>query len=1066
MSTHFFSAQVDYYLTTTGSSGPSRHESDSYKKKRSSGLELLRPKSSHGSARHVMTSPEPLPAPPVSALHVSSATTTAPEQPWREDRFAAQRATLRHARSIPQLPPITPPRNDKKGKSSSRWRPGAVEIAVQGSGGKQGGTLTIYDGEEPVFRQHLKSLPQHTWSCDDIQQVHVSVYERQHVLSLRLPLGEVLPASITDSKKQSQKPKGLVSQMSTLSKLGRRARGYTVNRMDSSSSPSTPDASPYGSSVAGSIDSQLSEASGEGTDRLVLVAFTGMKVCWEWYALLRSFGGCPYPRTYRRLQIRILDLQETTPLSHQMTREDTTSTQQAKVESLEASSAQSSEGRRSAKDNAKLGWAGKEQLRVEIWLDERIVGRTTWTKVEDNSSLPFWAELFTFEEFPDFSACVLRICRLHSGKSQVIALVPVPLVTNCLKVRDERYPVRSVSSEAVIGELRMIVSYQPVNMISGPDYILPDCFRGMGGTRTIYYMTAQGHLDQTMDLFTRLNWAIGTTLNRLLEMCEIEAKQSGETLFRSNTPLTRLLEATMRLVCGDFLRLSIGPTVTKILEHEVEFTPEDFRLVLRLVRECWDDMYSQRGSFPNILRIVFSKLFKSVKENHEERKLHYKAVSSFLFLRLIGPALMRPHLFDLARGIPKVGVQRTLTLVAKIFHAMAFFTYSDTARDPELRKFAGFIRENDDTMVDYLSSFATPLDEFQARPPPPTAIETFLSERMGYMPPELAEGVPMLTRRRSIIANKSPLEAAGGDAELGGLIKVMDEFILGIHRKSYKQLAFHQERSSTPRASLQIDVGAAQRDRQIEQRVGGGSGGRPSDSTQGQAQDPTQHAGWDRSGGAALARVTSPGAWKWLNFGWKSPTSKHHDIPPSRSHDQQNDHHSHPHTHVRFQDPEPAAERTVEHYDSKGRSSSVNTSSELSRTDSLSLCTTTTKKSGSTFSNSSSSASNSVNTGVGESAFNAEEALVRDQLSRMGMGSVAVSPYPMALGMGMGVGMGWGMNMGVGVAIGVNPETEGDSGPGTGSKTPTASTANIEHSASLRRKQKEADKEEAVQGVD
>ncbi|WVF67440.1 hypothetical protein IAT40_002196 [Kwoniella sp. CBS 6097] len=1099
MSTHFFSAQVDYYLTTLGSSGPSRHESDSYKKKRSSGLELLRPKSAHGSARHAMTSPEPLTA-PLAAYPVPSAS-AAPaesehEQPWREDRFATQRATLRHARSIPQLPPITPPRNDKKGKSTNKWRAGAVEIAVQGSGGRQGGTLTIYEGEEPVFRQQLKSLPQHTWSCDDIQQVHTSVHDRLHVLSLRLPLGEIIPSTV-DLKRQSQRPKGLVAQMSTLSKLGRRARGYTITRIDSSSSPAATDASPYGTSVSGSIDSQPSETSVEGTERLVLLAIPGEKARWEWYALLRSFGGCPYPRTYRRLQIRILDLQETTPLSHQFTREETSSTQQARLESLEASSAQSSEGQRSAKGEVKLGWAGKEKLRVEIWLDERIVGRTTWTKVEEGSPIPFWAELFTFEEVPEFSACVLRICRLHSGKSQVMAIVPVPLVTNYLKVRDERYPVRSVSSETVIGELRMIVSYQAVNMISGPDYVLPDDFRGMGGTKTIYYMTSQGHLDQTMDLFTRLNWAIGTTLNRLLEMSEIEAKQSGETLFRSNTPLTRLLEATMRLVCGDFLRLSIGPTVTKILEHEVEFAPEDFRLILRLVRECWDDMYTQRGSFPNILRIVFSKLFKSVKENHEERKLHYKSVSSFLFLRLIGPALMRPHLFDLARGLPRVGVQKTLTLIAKIFHAMAFFTYSDTARDPELRKFAGFIRENDDTMVDYLSSFATPLDEFQARPPPPTAIETFLAERMGFMPPELAEGVPMLTvagpvdlgadsaifyellyqRRRSIIASRSPLEAAGGDVELGGLIRVMDDFILGIHRKSYKQLAFHQERSSTPRPSLQIDVHAAQRDRQSEREGGGGSG--PSEIHSHQIQSSEGN----KSG--ARARVASPGAWKWLNFGWKSPTSRHHDGTSISHHHHHGNPDNHAHSQVRFRDPEqaqaqsqapaPAQEEATSQESKRGRASSVNTSSEIPRADSLSATTT---KSGSTsiFSETSISAgigNNSVNSRnfgeVGESAFNAEEAKVRDQLSRMGMGSV--SPYPIALG--MGVGMGWGMNMGtgagVGVAIGENPGTEpvSDSEPrsGSGSKTPTAKTMTVPaHSASLRRKK--YSKEEGEETVD
>jgi hypothetical protein len=52
---------------------------------------------------------------------------------------------------------------------------------------------------------------------------------------------------------------------------------------------------------------------------------------------------------------------------------------------------------------------------------------------------------------------------------------------------------------------------------------------------------------------------------------------------------------------------------------------------------------------------------------------------------------MRPHLFGLADGMPPPGVRKTLTLLAKVLHALAFFTEKD-GRDPELACFTHFIK--------------------------------------------------------------------------------------------------------------------------------------------------------------------------------------------------------------------------------------------------------------------------------------------------------------------------------------------------------------------------------------
>ncbi|WWC63382.1 uncharacterized protein I303_105982 [Kwoniella dejecticola CBS 10117] len=969
MSPSVFQAEVTYCLTTTNALPSTQNDWEPAKKKRSSGLGLLRPKSSHGGGRSGILSPEPIikplssypipPPPPVPSRNNDDK-----DPSWKKDRYDTQRATLRHTRSIPQLPPLTAGTSSQKRVTSSslsnKWRRGVILVHVHGEGGSQGGALTIYENDDIVYRQPLKPLPDINWSIDDIQKIHPSVYDKPFVLSLYL---QGSSRTSSDSRKSSSYSRGrpLKPQMYTLSKIGRRARGYTITKVDTTSTASSghTDSSVHfedglfsGQENVITPETSISTSNDEQPEQVLLLDFNTEKEKNEWFVLLRSYSGNSLPRVERRLQIRVLDLQESIPFSSlQLGSARVHRGEEAlcnTAESFDQISARSSEPQNSnrtpgtiGKNDRKAGWAGKDRLKVEIYNDNQLMGQTIWTQAEDRSEIPFWAELFTFENVRDFSNCVLKICRLRSGKSaQPFATVSLPLVPGFMKSKDERYPIISLSGH-VVGELRLIVTFTVVNVVGMNVYPLPEVFHGMGGTRTIYYMMSKGLLDQCIDLFTRFNWALGTTYNRLVEMSEIEAKASGDTLFRGNTPMTRLLEATMRLVCFDFLRLSIGPTITVILDNELVASHENTRSVIKLLDDCWEDMYSQRGTFPNILRQVFAVLFKNVKENHAERKLRYKAVSSFLFLRLIGPALMRPHLFGLTQGLPKLPVQRTLTLVAKIFHTLAFFTWSDTACDPELARYTIFIRKNHDTMVDYLSSFATPLDDFQCRPDPPSSIATFLAARLPLLPPEYAQCVPMLTvagpvevdadaavfyellyqRRKAKVGGAEMTRedgvVPGEEEEMKDLIRTMDQFISSVHRASYEHVtgdtgsSIHSDpresqrdltssaRPITPsRPSLQIDVHSAQRDRKLDltrsksNLFEGGEMTSSSSSRRAISPNPNRNPNPNLSSSNAIPcrdgnnnnnnnAGSAGGAWKWLNFGWMSPTFR----PPGMGYD-------------------------------------------------------------------------------------------------------------------------------------------------------------------------------------
>jgi hypothetical protein len=85
---------------------------------------------------------------------------------------------------------------------------------------------------------------------------------------------------------------------------------------------------------------------------------------------------------------------------------------------------------------------------------------------------------------------------------------------------------------------------------------------------------------------------------------------ADKTLFRGNTPLTKMLESIMRLISPDFLARSIGPTISRI-EHVsktdtpliVDGKPDRVAVerVWKLIEGCWSDMY--RKLFPSMLRM-------------------------------------------------------------------------------------------------------------------------------------------------------------------------------------------------------------------------------------------------------------------------------------------------------------------------------------------------------------------------------------------------------------------------------------------------------------------------------
>jgi len=75
------------------------------------------------------------------------------------------------------------------------------------------------------------------------------------------------------------------------------------------------------------------------------------------------------------------------------------------------------------------------------------------------------------------------------------------------------------------------------------------------------------------------------------------------------------------------------------------------------------------------LRLLFEHLCKEVGQKWPgDNNVKYTAVSAFLFLRLICPAVMNPKLFNMMPDHPSPTIARNLTLVAKLLQNLVNMT--------------------------------------------------------------------------------------------------------------------------------------------------------------------------------------------------------------------------------------------------------------------------------------------------------------------------------------------------------------------------------------------------------
>lgn len=185
------------------------------------------------------------------------------------------------------------------------------------------------------------------------------------------------------------------------------------------------------------------------------------------------------------------------------------------------------------------------------------------------------------------------------------------------------------------------------------------------------------------------NESMESASERELLVRDMGKSLAGEAnlLFRGNTLLTQSLEFHMRRLGMEYLEAVLREKITEINEINPECEVDTSRLphasgadmeqrwsrLIQYTTEVWNCIARSASQLPAELRHILKYIRAVAEDRYGDflRTVTYTAVSGFLFLRFICPAILSPKLFGLLRDHPRPRAQRTLTLIAKVLQKMA-----------------------------------------------------------------------------------------------------------------------------------------------------------------------------------------------------------------------------------------------------------------------------------------------------------------------------------------------------------------------------------------------------------
>nr|XP_031543165.1 ras GTPase-activating protein 4B isoform X6 [Vicugna pacos] len=258
----------------------------------------------------------------------------------------------------------------------------------------------------------------------------------------------------------------------------------------------------------------------------------------------------------------------------------------------------------------------------------------------------------------------------------------------------------------------------------------------------------------------------------LLFQLELGRTNEANTLFRSNSLASKSMESFLKVAGMRYLHGVLGPIIDKVFEEKyVELDPSKVEVKdvgcsglhrpqteAEVLEQSAQTLRAHLGALlsaltrsvpacPAVVRATFRQLFRRVRERFpsaQDENLPFIAVTSFLCLRFISPAIMAPKLFHLRERHADARTSRTLLLLAKAVQNVGNMdTPASRAKEAWMEPLQPTVRQG----VAQLKDFITKLVDIQEKE------ELDLQRTLSLQAPLVKEGPLFIHRTKG----KGPL---------------------------------------------------------------------------------------------------------------------------------------------------------------------------------------------------------------------------------------------------------------------------------------------------------------------